>query len=1026
MKNLHQSILQMKHLASAAVLVAALMVSSHSAIAQPAIANVFPNGSYQFQSTNSLAFTATSSAGIANVSVKLTPTSLFGIQGFPQTLTSTSGLTISGSANSENVSAPVSTNTVYSAQIVVTDVNGASTTNNVSFDTISQGYTWEAVDWDYTSNSISGLFIDNPQTNAYAGLNSTAGVDFNNPDYDNGAGGAPTDGGASYRPQGLETEGCGDVPRLAYSPFTTNSDYDVGFNNGGNWGNYTRHYPAGEYNVFIRAADGNGPQSNAGDVSVTAGTASFANTGPYYYSVKSTGWQTYQWYPIVDSSNNPAILSIPDDGTASTLRLTIDGGNCNEHLFMLMPVNTNAPAVGDGFISNAFPNGAYQFQQTNTFNCSVVSSNGINDVVVEVAGNYLSGGSFNQVLTPTSGLTITGYSTNESVSFLLTTDTVYSVTFLITDGANNGSITNLTFDTINPNYYVWEAEDWDYNGGAFFDNPQTNAYFGLAGVENIDSYCSGGPGHNTYERGIVGDNANLNTEQNGDVPRLQFLAINPINDLPYVDYDVGFTAGGQWGNYTRDYPAGIYNVYVRVADGGGASSDAGNLSLVTSGYGMTSQTLSQIGTFNVPATGNWQKYAWAPVLNAAGYPARFNGTNGVQQTIRMSLVNAGCNLNCYMLVPANLNNNPPPFVSSFSPDGTGMFQPSNHVSFVANSSVGISTNNIALYLNGVQQTILAFSGNQFAYNVTYPIQPNKSYTAVITLSDTAGNTAYTNSFATYSASNYQWEAEDYDYTSDGISGLYIENQVDAYAGLSAAGGIDTLESDANAISRGFTYRPENTNDFPDTTSGDLPRTQFTSVSATDYSIGSFGPNSWANYTRHYPAGTYNVVGRFAEGAAPSHATLSILTSGYGTTPQTTNFLGAFNVPMGGWSSWEWSTLVDTNGSPVRVTLDGTQQTLQLGGSPTNTEPEVNVNFFLLAAVPPTPSIRAAVSAGKIVLSFPIQSGYSYEMEYKNNLTDPAWNQVPGSPVITGSGVTNVTDTVTTSTRFYRLQIQTSP
>lgn len=1030
MKNFHQSVLQKKPFAFAAGFIAALVVSSQSAMAQPAIANVYPNGSYQFQSTNSLGFTATSSAGIANISVTLTSTSLFGIQGFPQTYTSSSGLTISGNANNENVSAPLTSNTVYSAKIVVTDVNNASTTNNLSFDTISPGYTWEAVDWDYTSNSVSGLFIDNPQTNAYAGLASTSGVDYNNPN----AGGAG-DGTAAYRPQGLETETQGDVPRLAYSPFTTNIDHDVGYNNGGpggtpgNWGNYTRHYPAGVYNVFVRASDGNGAQHNAGDISVTAGTASFANTGPYYFSVQATGWQTYKWYSLVDSSNNPALLTIPNDGTASTLRLTIDGGSCNEHFFMLVPANTNPPVVGAGYISSAYPNGTNQFQGTNTFDCTIISTNGVNNIVAQVAGANISGTTFTQTLTPGSGLTVTGNTTNKDVSFALNTDSVYSVTFLITDGANNGSVTNLSFDTVNPNYYTWEAEDWDFSGGQHFENPQIDSYyFNSLAEANIDSYCPNGPKNaNDYLRGSANDNINLNTEApggvGGDTLRLQYLQIDPNTSSPYADYDVGFTAGGQWANYTRTFPSGVYNIYVRAADGGGSSSDAGSFSLVTSGVGTESQTLSQIGTWNVPATGNWQKYTWCLVLNSGGYPARFYGSNGVAQTLRMTLNNANCNLNYYMLVPANLSLNPPPFVGNFSPDGSAIFQPSNQVSFVVNSSVGINTNNIVLYLNGVQETGLTISGNQFAYNVTFPIQSNKMYNAVVTLSDTAGSSAYTNSFATFSSSDYQWEAEDYDYTSNGISGLYIENAVDAYAGLGGTSGIDCLESDPNGISRGFTYRPQSAADFPDTTSGDSPRTQFTSAGKTDYSIGSFGPNSWANYTRHYPAGTYNVIGRFAEGAAVSHANLSILTSGYGTTPQTTNFLGTFVVPLGGWSSWEWATLVDANGNPVRVTLDGSQQTLQLEGSSNGSEPEVNVNFFMLAAVPPSPTITASVSAGKITLSFPVQSAYTYELMYSDNLTNPTWTQVPGSSIITGTtGPMSVTDTMSSSTRFYRLQI----
>ena len=1013
MKMQHPLFPKMKSFLSAAGIVAAVTLLSHTAIAQPTISGAYPNGAYQFQYTNSLAFTAASSAGIANVSVTLTPTSVFGVQGFPQTLTSSSGLTISGNANNQSVSAPLTSNTLYSVQIIVTDINTASTTNGFSFDTISPVYTWEARDWDYTSNSVT-LFIDNPQTNGYLTWASTAEVDFHSVNLGSGS--------ASYRPQGLETESAGDVPRLAYSPFTTNQDYDVGFNNGGNWANYTRHYPPGQYNVFIRASDGNNAQNNAGDIQVVGGNASFSQPGANYFSTKGTGWQTYGWYPLINSTNGNAVLTIPNDGTASTLRMTIDGGNCNENFFMLLALNTNTPPVGEGYVTNEFPDGTYQFQQTNTFNCSVISPNGINNIVVEVSGNSLSSGPFSQTLTPTSGLTITGNSTNKNVSFLLTTDAVYSLTFLITDGAGNGSTASASFDTINPNYYTWEAEDWDHDTGNFFDNPQTNAYYNLPGVENVDSFCSGGPGNaNSYLRGTPGDNANMNTEPNGDIPRLQYLnTTNPISLQPYIDYDVGFTGGGQWGNYTRTYPAGIYNIYVRVASGAGnPTANAGSISLVTGGYKTSSQTLSQLGTFNASATGNWQKYTWSPVMNSGGYPARFVGSNGIPQTLRMSFINANCNLNFFMLVPANLANNPPPYVNGFSPDGTAMFQPSTTMSFTANSSVGFTAGNISLYLNGVKQSNLTLGGTPFATTVSCPIQTNQLYTSVITLSDSVGTASFTNTFATFSGSDYQLEAEDYDY-SNGVAGLFFDSpQTNAYAGLGSAAGIDMLESDPNAFSRGNVYRPANHINFPDMTSGDLARPQFSP--ANDYAMGSFGPNSWANYTRHYPPGTYNIIGRFAEGAALTHASLAMLTSGYQTSSQTSQSLGTFTIPLGGWSSYEWVTLVDASGNPAKVTLDGTRQTLKLVGSPNNNDPEANVNFFLLVATSPAPNVTMTIGGGQFHMSFFTQTGWTYQVEYKNNLTDPSWTPL-GSSLSGNNTVQMVSDTLSASHRFYTVLI----
>ncbi len=113
------------------------------------------------------------------------------------------------------------------------------------------------------SGSTSALFKDNPQTNFYSNLNSQLGVDFNNPNYNTG-----NDGGAPYRPQGLETEQDGDTTRLAYANKT---DYDVGYNSGGNWANYTRTYPAGTYNIYMRGANPNGATPDGASISLVTG-----------------------------------------------------------------------------------------------------------------------------------------------------------------------------------------------------------------------------------------------------------------------------------------------------------------------------------------------------------------------------------------------------------------------------------------------------------------------------------------------------------------------------------------------------------------------------------------------------------------------------------------------------------------------------------------------------------------------------------------------------------------------------------
>jgi hypothetical protein len=384
----------------------------------------------------------------------------------------------------------------------------------------------------------------------------------------------------------------------------------------------------------------------------------------------------------------------------------------------------------------------------------------------------------------------------------------------------------------------------------------------------------------------------------------------------------------------------------------------------------------------------------------------------------MTIDGGNCNENFFLLTPANPSSILQPFVDGFVPDGLSMFQPSNTLSFVVHSQPGTATNNIVLNLNGANVSGMTFGGTPSIRNVSYPIKPNAFYTAIVTVTDANGTVHLTNNFGTFSSTNFQWEAEDYDYG----GGQFHDNpQEGSYNGVGSVAGIDNIQADLGASP--FLYRANAAPDYaPATTqAGDGSRDQFSG--GTDYNIGFFGHNSWANYTRHYPAGTYNIVGRFAEGNAATEDTISIVTSGSGTSNQVTTVLGTFAIPANGWGTWEWSTLVDGSGKPVKVTLDGSQTTLQLGGTPTTGHDEANVNFFMLVAVTPSPKLTSVINGGNIKISVPTQNGYSYQLLYKNNLTDPIWNPMGGA--IPGDGtVHTVSDSTAGQTsRFYSVQVQ---
>lgn len=351
-----------------------------------------------------------------------------------------------------------------------------------------------------------------------------------------------------------------------------------------------------------------------------------------------------------------------------------------------------------------------------------------------------------------------------------------------------------------------------------------------------------------------------------------------------------------------------------------------------------------------------------------------------------------------------------PIITAVYPNGTNLFQSTNTLAFNVASGAGISTNNVVITLNGVLATNLLFNGTTNNWNVSCPsLLPNTLYTAVITVTDANGNTvATTNSFDTFNAASYKWEAEDFDYG----GGRFIDGpQTNAYAGLSAIVNVDTHQVNFAGTDL---YRP---NGMDTEVNGDVVRSQYQGTGYSDYSIGYFSPGAWANYTRHYPAGSYNIYARLAAGGGATTCTLSQVTGGWGTTAQTTILLGTFSVANTAWESYNFVPLKDGAGNLVTVSFNGSTNTLQLGRPSTATS-DCNANFLMLI---PVFAINVTQTGTNIVISFPTQSGFNYQVQYKNDLTDAVWSPFGG--VAGDNTVKSVNDPATSHTRFYRVQAQ---
>jgi hypothetical protein len=1039
----------------AALTAAGMLLCGGNAQAQTSITGLYPDGLHQFESSPTISFTANSPTGVTNVSVTLSASSLLGGTYLPVTYSTGNGLTIGGTSTAETVSAPLSADFIYSATIVVADTVG-STSKTLSFDTIAPVYTWEAEDWDYTNNAgVSGQFFDNPQTNKYAGLGAQTGDDFLMEN--------PGNGSASYRPQqeivagatnsvGLETQGTADLPRLPWygsSPYV-GEDYEIGYTDTGDFANYTRHYPssahqpAGAFNVYARFSDGSGNNNVAATLSVssTAGNTQLIGNAPFSFSDKDTGWSGYAFYPLRDSTG--ALVQMQSDGSLTTLNLFVNSGSFNANYFMLVPADTNLASTT--LITNMYPDGATQFQPSANLTFTVVDPAGVtsNGVTVILTGTNILGQTTNATVTTANGLTASGTDTNLIVSLPLAANTTYGVLVGTSDLTGNQSTTSWTFDTITP-VYTWEAMDFDYssNGGngvlnnLYFDNPQTNAYYQLQAVQEFDVYAdSGGIGHGdgyrqnpaytTYGITPVQGPAIENTS---DVPQQAFTNqppnnVNPVTGQQYTQYDLGNNDSTEWDDYTRHYPNGVFNIYIRTADGGGSAGNGGAIGLVTSGVGTSSQTVSNWGSYSPPSTSGWQNWVWTPLTDAAGNLAVVTfATNESPETLRVYMPNSG-NVELFMLMPKDTSL---PTFTGLYPDGTAFFQQTNRLTFYANSSSGIATTNIGVWVstniggaNGTNAwSLLTFTGSAASWFVSLPLQDNLPYYVSISETNNAGIThSESVVFDTFSPTYYTMEPGDFNYTdTNGVSGKFFDNpQIDAYNGLAATPGIDCYQ----VLGLGGTVQGGAPNDYrndtnADTYAGIMGDTVDETIPAGDLARAEFGTNAtwllryfgyggWAEYTRHFPAGSYNVWARMKNGCAgTTQETLWEVTGGWNTLDQQTNFLGAWSLPSEGWGPWYWTELMTTNASPEAavVTFDGNTNTLLVGSSLVQDTYNCNVGFYMF--VPVGVNLTVSASAGQITISFPTVSGKTYQVVSKpaNNLNAATWTSVGGT--ISGNG-----------------------
>ena len=208
-----------------------------------------------------------------------------------------------------------------------------------------------------------------------------------------------------------------------------------------------------------------------------------------------------------------------------------------------------------------------------------------------------------------------------------------------------------------PGAFFIEAEDFNFGSGQHQAAADAmpyygGAYNGLSAVQGVDYFGlpPGAPAYADLYR--AGEDPNVGILPNADSGRGSFHVTS--------NYQVGWNSAGNWFNYTRNFPAGTYNVYGRLASGG--ADEHARLDLVTSGATTPSQGLVKLGSFDAPATGSYNAFGFVPLKIDSGQLAVVN-LNGLQ-TLRFTVLPDNFDADYLALVPAAAPSGPAPALLS--------------------------------------------------------------------------------------------------------------------------------------------------------------------------------------------------------------------------------------------------------------------------------------------------------------------------------------------------------------------------
>lgn len=259
----------------------------------------------------------------------------------------TGDLTISGTdTNRQGALLGLVANRVYQVKVRVTDLGGMPASYTVDFDTFSRtNFTFEAEDFNFGG----GQFLDTivlssaPAADNYLERDGVEGIDHNELSTD------PATSPHAYRSGSLVgTEETGDALRQKFLDAQANdpgvTDYNVTGVEVGEWLNYTRTFPTGNFNIYGRFAYGVDGGAFGARLDKVNGATTMNQTVTPLGAFNGTGHhaQTYSYVPLTNAQTNLVSVSL---GGIETLRVTSTLGGFNANYFMLVPAQATPPTL---------------------------------------------------------------------------------------------------------------------------------------------------------------------------------------------------------------------------------------------------------------------------------------------------------------------------------------------------------------------------------------------------------------------------------------------------------------------------------------------------------------------------------------------------------------------------------------------------------------------------------------------------------------------------------------------------------